>query len=363
MKPPPSAQLQLETTHMTTSDAGSAPGSTYRSAGVDIEEGDLLVEKIKPHARRTLRPEVLAGIGGFGGLFELPKRYQEPVLVVGTDGVGTKLKLAFLTGRHNTVGIDLVAMSVNDVVVCGAEPLVFLDYFATSRLRAAEAEKVIAGIADGCLLAGCTLIGGETAELPGFYGEGEYDLAGFCVGVVEKDRILDGSRVKVGDVVLGLASTGLHSNGYSLARKVLLETAGLPLDAALADTLLAPTRIYVKDCLALREALDVKAFAHITGGGLPGNLPRVLPEQTRARLSASAWRWPEIFGRIQDLGRVEQGEMLRTFNCGIGMCAVLHPSDVTAAQALLEARGVPSWPLGVIEAAPELAESEVVIGP
>src|SRR6184192_2175723 len=251
----------------------SGKSVTYRDAGVDIDEGDALVERIKPHAQRTARPEVLAGIGGFGGLFQVPKGYEEPVLVVGTDGVGTKLKLAFLAGKHDTVGIDLVAMSVNDVVVCGAEPLVFLDYFATSRLKAAEAEQVIKGIADGCVRAGCTLIGGETAELPGFYGAGEYDLAGFCVGVVEKSRILDGSRVRAGDVVLGLASSGLHSNGYSLARKVF----GDRPTGELLDLLLEPTRIYVKDCLALRAATDVHAFAHVTGGGLPGNLPRVLP--------------------------------------------------------------------------------------
>src|SRR5437763_885798 len=255
-------------------------GLTYRDAGVDIDEGDALVERIKPHARRTARPEVLAGIGGFGGLFEVPKGYREPVMVVGTDGVGTKLKLAFMAGKHDTVGIDLVAMSVNDVVVCGAEPVVFLDYFATSRLDAAEAEQVIKGIAEGCLRAGCALIGGETAELPGFYARGEYDLAGFCVGVVEKSRILDGSRVKASDVVVGMASSGLHSNGFSLARKVF--DGNIAPD--LARELLEPTRIYVKECLALRDAVEVKAFAHITGGGLPGNLPRVLPDGHRAAL-------------------------------------------------------------------------------
>src|SRR5438132_6996335 len=303
---------------------------TYRDSGVDIDEGDALVERIKPHAKRTLRPEVLAGIGGFGGLFEAPKKYQEPVFVVGTDGVGTKLKLAFDSGRHDTVGIDLVAMSVNDVVVCGAEPLVFLDYFATSKLKADEAEKVIAGIAEGCVRAGCALIGGETAELPGFYQAGEYDLAGFCVGVVEKSRILDGSRVRAGDVVLGLASSGLHSNGYSLARKV----AGDRPPAELLDQLLEPTRIYVKDCLALRDALDVHAFAHITGGGLPGNLPRVLPAGHRAVVRTSAWPRPDIFRRIQESGGIEEQEMLRTFNCGIGMCAVVRREDVEAARAL-----------------------------
>jgi phosphoribosylformylglycinamidine cyclo-ligase len=334
--------------------------ATYRDAGVDIEEGDALVERIKPHARRTLRPEVLAGIGGFGGLFQIPKGYREPVLVVGTDGVGTKLKLAFQTGRHDTVGIDLVAMSVNDVVVCGAEPVVFLDYYATSGLQAAQAEKVIAGIAEGCVRAGCSLIGGETAELPGFYAEGEYDLAGFCVGVVEKSRILDGSRVRAGDAVLGLASSGLHSNGYSLARKVLLERARLPLAGALANELLEPTRIYVKDLLALRDRIDVHAFAHITGGGLPGNLPRVLPAETRAVLRRGSWPRPAIFDRIQKLGQVEEAEMLRTFNCGIGMCVVLAASEVERAKATFQARAVPVFEIGRIEQAPGLAEPEVV---
>src|SRR6184192_4753188 len=290
-------------------------GLTYRDSGVDIERGDALVERIKPLARRTARPEVLAGIGGFGGLFEVPQGYREPVLVVGTDGVGTKLKLAFLAGKHDTVGIDLVAMSVNDVVVCGAEPVVFLDYFATSRLDAAQAERVVAGIAEGCVRAGCALIGGETAELPGFYADGEYDLAGFCVGVVEKSRILDGSRVRAGDAVLGLASSGLHSNGYSLARKVF----GDRPTGELLDLLLEPTRIYVKDCLALRAATDVHAFAHVTGGGLPGNLPRVLPAEHRALLRRGSWPVPEIFRRIQREGDIAEGEMLRTFNLGVGM--------------------------------------------
>jgi len=334
---------------------------SYRDAGVDIEEGDALVERIKPHARRTMRPEILAGIGGFGGLFEVPKGYEEPVLVVGTDGVGTKLKLAFQTGRHDTVGIDLVAMSVNDVVVCGAEPITFLDYFATSRLDANIAERVIAGIAEGCVQAGCALIGGETAELPGFYQGDEYDLAGFCVGVVEKSRILDGSRVRPGDAVLGLASTGLHSNGYSLARKVLLEKAGLELSGKLADELLAPTRIYVKDCLALRDALDVHAFAHITGGGLPGNLPRVLPPEHRAVLRRGSWKTPAIFDRIQQLGEVAPDEMLRTFNCGIGMCVVLAKRDVPAAISLLEKRSVQAWEIGSIEEAKGLKEPEVLV--
>jgi phosphoribosylformylglycinamidine cyclo-ligase len=330
---------------------------TYRDAGVDIDEGDALVERIKPHARRTARPEVLAGIGGFGGLFQVPKGYQEPVMVVGTDGVGTKLKLAFLAGKHDTVGIDLVAMSVNDVVVCGAEPLVFLDYFATSRLRADQAEQVIAGIAEGCVRAGCALIGGETAELPGFYHAGEYDLAGFCVGVVEKSRVLDGSRVRAGDVVIGLASSGLHSNGFSLARKVFEEK----LSPQLAEELLTPTRIYVKDCLALRDRIDVHAFAHITGGGLPGNLPRVLPPEHRAVLRRGSWPVPPVFERIQRAGNVAPDEMLRTFNMGVGMCVVVRRSDAQDAVACLKTRGLPAFEIGAIEAAPGLAEPEVVV--
>ena len=332
-------------------------GTTYRDAGVDIDAGDALVERIKPLARRTARPEVLAGIGGFGGLFEVPQGYRQPVLVVGTDGVGTKLKLAFLAGKHDTVGIDLVAMSVNDVVVCGAEPVAFLDYFATSRLDLAEAEQVIKGIAEGCVRAGCALIGGETAELPGFYARGEYDLAGFCVGVVEKTRILDGSRVKAGDVVLGMASSGLHSNGFSLVRKVFQSD----LPAALARELLEPTRIYVKDCLALREAVDVHAFAHITGGGLPGNLPRVLPGGHRAVLRRGSWPVPGIFERIQKAGDVADSEMLRTFNMGIGMCALLPRAEAATALGLLARRGQKAFEIGVIESVPGLPEPEVVV--
>jgi phosphoribosylformylglycinamidine cyclo-ligase len=332
-------------------------GLTYRDAGVDIEQGDALVERIKPLARRTARPEVLAGIGGFGGLFQVPQGYREPVLVVGTDGVGTKLKLAFLAGKHDTVGIDLVAMSVNDVVVCGAEPVVFLDYFATSRLDVQKAEQVLRGIAEGCVRAGCALIGGETAELPGFYARGEYDLAGFCVGVVEKARILDGSRVKPGDAVVGMASSGLHSNGYSLARKVFDGN----LSPQLARELLEPTRIYVKDCLALRDALDVKAFAHVTGGGLPGNLPRVLPAGTRAVLRRSAWPIPALFGRIQQAGGVSEAEMFRTFNMGIGMCAVVSAADAGRAVDFLARRGQPAYEIGAIESAPGPGEPEVVL--
>ena len=342
---------------------------TYREAGVDVDEGDALVERIKPFAARTMRPEVLAGIGGFGGLFALPPgKYKEPVLVSGTDGVGTKLKVALAAGRHGTIGQDLVAMCANDVAVCGAEALFFLDYFATSRLRAPLAAEVIEGIAKGCELAGCALLGGETAELPGVYAGDEYDLAGFCVGVVERSRMIDGSRVRAGDALVGLGSTGLHSNGYSLARRVLLDAARLPLEETpaglsrpLGDELLEPTRIYVKDLLALAEAVDLRAAAHITGSGLPGNVPRVLPPGTRARLRTASWPRPPIFDLIAKLGPVEPAEMYRAFNMGLGMVLVVPPADVAKAIALCEARGVPAFHVGVIESAPGLAEPEVII--
>lgn len=335
-------------------------GITYRQAGVDAEAGDALVERIKPHAERTRRAEVLSGVGGFGGLFALPRdKYRDPVLVAGTDGVGTKLKLAFMAGRHRTVGIDLVAMSVNDVVTTGAEPLFFLDYFATSRLDVQQAEHVVEGIADGCEQAGCTLLGGETAELPGFYARGEYDLAGFAVGVVERERIVSGKNIKPGDAVIGFASSGLHSNGYSLARKVLLEDAGLDLlarpaglDRPLVDALLEPTRIYVKDLLALHEhlAFGIKGMAHVTGSGIPGNLPRCLPDGTRAVLSERTWERPGIFDLIQRHGSVERDEMFHAFNMGLGMIAVMETGDVPAALRFLEARGVQAWEVGRIEA-------------
>ena len=341
--------------------------TTYRDAGVDIDEGDRLVDLIKPMARATLRPEVLAGIGGFGGLFALDvKKYRDPVLVSGTDGVGTKLKLAFLTGRHDTVGIDLVAMSVNDVAVTGAEPLFFLDYFATGRLRAEEAALVVKGIAEGCRQAGCALIGGETAELPGFYADGEYDLAGFAVGVVERDRILDGRRVRPGDALLGVASTGLHSNGYSLARKVLLERHALsdrPPELGgrtLADALLEPTRIYARDVLALQEAVPVHAVAHITGGGLPGNAPRNLPDGTRAVVRAGTWTVPAIFGLVEREGGVAREEMYRTFNMGLGLVVVLPAAAAPAARELLAARGLESWVVGSVEPGSGEATCEVV---
>jgi phosphoribosylformylglycinamidine cyclo-ligase len=341
--------------------------TTYRDAGVDIDEGDRLVDLIKPLARPTLRPEVLAGIGGFGGLFALDtKKYRNPVLVSGTDGVGTKLKLAFLTGRHDTVGIDLVAMSVNDVAVTGAEPLFFLDYFATGRLRAEQAAQVVKGIAEGCRQAGCALIGGETAELPGFYAEGEYDLAGFAVGVVERDRILDGRSVAPGDALVGVASTGLHSNGYSLARKVLLERHGLsdrPAELSgrtLGDALLEPTRIYARDLLALLEEVPLKAAAHITGGGLPGNVPRNLPDGTRAVIRGGTWDVPAIFGLIEREGAVTRDEMYRTFNMGLGLVLVLPSASAEAARAVLARRGLASWVVGAVEAGNGEATCEVV---
>jgi phosphoribosylformylglycinamidine cyclo-ligase len=340
---------------------------TYRDAGVDIDEGDRLVELIKPHARPTLRPEVLAGIGGFGGLFALDvKKYREPVLVSGTDGVGTKLKVAFAANRHDTIGIDLVAMCVNDVAVVGAEPLFFLDYFGTGKLSAEQGAEVVKGIAEGCRQAGCALIGGETAELPGFYAPGEYDLAGFAVGCVERSRIIDGKAVAAGDLVIGVASTGLHSNGYSLARKALMDRH--PLDArfdalgdrTLGDTLLEPTRIYAKDVLALLEAVPVKAFSHITGGGLPGNVPRTLPDGTRAVLEEQRWPRPAIFDLVEREGGVPRDEMYRTFNMGLGLVAVVAPGDEAAAHAALRARGLDAWTVGQIEAGAGEATCEVV---
>jgi len=340
---------------------------TYRDSGVDIDEGDRLVEMLKPLARPTLRPEVLAGIGGFGGLFALDLgRFKEPVLVSGTDGVGTKLKVAFAAARHDTVGIDLVAMCVNDVVVVGAEPLFFLDYFATGKLAAEQAVLVVRGIAEGCRQAGCALIGGETAELPGFYAAGEYDLAGFAVGCVERSRLLDGHAVVPGDLVLGIASSGLHSNGYSLARRALLERH--PLDWAppelegstLAEALLVPTRIYAKAVLALLSSVEVKALAHITGGGLPGNVPRNLPEGTRAVLDERRWPRPPIFDLVAREGAVPREEMLRTFNLGLGLVAVVPAASAEAARAVLAQEGLESWVVGGIERGAGEATCEVI---
>ena len=328
-------------------------GLSYRDAGVDIDAGDALVDTIKPFARRTMRPEVLAGIGGFGALMEIPKKYRQPVLVSGTDGVGTKLKLAFSLGRHDTVGIDLVAMSVNDVLVQGAEPLFFLDYFACGKLDNKVAAQVIKGIALGCEYAGCALIGGETAEMPGMYAQGEYDLAGFCVGVVEKERIIDGKAIVAGDAVLGLASSGLHSNGFSLVRKILeranpdlaMDFHGRPL----ADALMEPTRIYVKPALALMQALPVKGLAHITGGGITGNVPRVLPEGTRAAINSKAWPRPPLFDWLKEEGGVAEEEMHRVFNCGIGMVIVVAAEHAVQAKKMLSEAGETVWTIGRIE--------------
>jgi phosphoribosylformylglycinamidine cyclo-ligase len=327
---------------------------SYRDAGVDIDAGDALVEAIKPFAKRTLRPEVLAGIGGFGALCGLPKKYREPVLVSGTDGVGTKLKLAFSLARHDTIGIDLVAMSVNDVLVQGAEPLFFLDYFACGKLQVGVAAEVVKGIARGCELAGCALIGGETAEMPGMYPRGEYDLAGFCVGVVERSRILDGRAIRPGDAILGLASSGAHSNGYSLIHKILERGAKPPFD------LLEPTRIYVKPVLALLDALPVKGLAHITGGGITGNVPRILPKGTRARIRKAAWPRPELFQWLQREGNVAEHEMVRVFNCGIGMAVVLAPADAEPAARALRAAGETVYEIGAIEAGSGEPEAIVV---
>ena len=323
---------------------------TYKEAGVDIDAGDALVERIKPHARRTMRPEVLAGIGGFGALVEISKKYREPVLVAGTDGVGTKLKLAFEMNRHDTVGIDLVGMSVNDILVQGAEPLFFLDYFACGKLSLDTAEAVIAGIAQGCEQAGCALIGGETAEMPGMYPEGEYDLAGFAVGVVEKSRVIGGQHIVAGDVILGLASSGAHSNGYSLIRK-LIDVSGVGLKSdfngqPFADAVMTPTRIYVKPVLALIEKLNVKGMAHITGGGLTGNLPRCLPDHIAARIDTASWTRAPIFDWLQQAGELDDAEMLRTFNCGIGLCIVVSAVDADAAMSQLSASGETVWKIG-----------------
>ncbi len=327
---------------------------TYRDAGVDIDAGDALVERIKPHARRTMRKEVLGGLGGFGALVQVPlKDYAEPVLVSGTDGVGTKLRLAIELKRHATVGIDLVAMCVNDVVVSGAEPLYFLDYYATGKLEVATAEAVIAGIAEGCVRAGCALVGGETAEMPGMYHGDDYDLAGFCVGIVDKPKILDGAATRAGDVVIGLASSGAHSNGYSLIRRVLeLEKSRLPatLDGvSVADRLMEPTRIYVKSLLALLRAVPVHGLAHITGGGLLDNIPRVIPEGLEVCLVRGSWAMPELFTWLQSATRLSEEDMHRTFNCGIGMTVHVAPADAQRALELLRASGETATVIGTIQ--------------
>lgn len=328
------------------------PSISYRDAGVDIEAGDALVEQIKPFAKRTMRPEVLGGIGGFGSLFEMPKKFKNPVLVSGTDGVGTKLKLAFQLNKHDTVGIDLVAMSVNDILVQGAEPLFFLDYFACGKLEVGTAAAVIKGIAQGCEQSGCALVGGETAEMPGMYPAGEYDLAGFAVGCVDKEKIINGTTIAEGDVVLGLASSGAHSNGYSLIRK-LIEKSGIDMDSdfngqPFRDVVMAPTRIYVKPLLKLIETMPVKGMAHITGGGITENVPRVLPEGLTAEVKKGSWAMPPLFTWLQAQGNVADSEMYKTFNCGIGMVVIMSADNAQAAQDLLAAEGEQVWRIGHI---------------
>ncbi len=335
----------------------SHPASlSYRDAGVDIDAGNALVERIKPIVKKTFRPGVLTGLGGFGALFELPlERYREPVLVSGTDGVGTKLKLALELNRHDTIGIDLVAMCVNDIVVAGAEPLFFLDYYATGKLDLEVATSVISGIARGCEMAGAALTGGETAEMPGMYEAGDYDLAGFCVGIAEKRQLIQPERVRPGDVLIGLASSGPHSNGYSLIRKIL-EVSGANLEQpmgeqTLGEALLAPTRIYVKSLLALMPEVEIHALAHITGGGLPENLPRVLPQGCQAVIDSDSWELPPVFAWLKEQGNLDSHEMLRTLNSGVGMVVCVAEEQAEQAIALLTQSGETAWRLGAIVAA------------
>jgi phosphoribosylformylglycinamidine cyclo-ligase len=330
---------------------------SYKDAGVDIDAGNALVERIKGVAKRTRRPEVMAGLGGFGALFELPQGYKEPVLVSGTDGVGTKLRLAMDLNKHDTIGIDLVAMCVNDLIVGGAEPLFFLDYYATGKLNVDVAADVVKGIGDGCEMSGAALVGGETAEMPGMYEGEDYDLAGFCVGIAEKSELIDGSKVKAGDTLIALASSGPHSNGYSLIRKII-EVSGADLNEELAgqplkDALLAPTKIYVKSILKLINASDVHALSHITGGGFQENIPRVLPAGTKAVIDTSSWELPAVFQWLQEKGNVEPLEMYRTFNCGVGMIAAVPADKADAAVALLNAEGEQAWIIGQIADAAE----------
>ncbi len=341
-----------------TDNSNSSNGLSYRDAGVNIDAGNTLVERIKPIVKQTFRPGVMEGIGGFGALFELPiDQYKNPVLVSGTDGVGTKLKLALALKRHDTIGIDLVAMCVNDIVVTGAEPLFFLDYYASGRLDLNVATAVVTGIARGCELAGAALTGGETAEMPGMYATDEYDLAGFSVGIVEKERIISSQRVRDGDVLIGLASSGPHSNGYSLIRKIIEVTAAdleQDLDGrSLGEALLAPTSIYVKSLLALHKQIDIHALAHITGGGLLENIPRVLPDGTKAVVDTSSWSFPAVFNWLQQQGRVATDEMMRTFNCGVGMVACVAAEDADRTLDILTTEGEHAWKLGRIEASSE----------
>jgi phosphoribosylformylglycinamidine cyclo-ligase len=350
---------------MTSSTNSPSKGLSYRDAGVDIDAGDDLVDRIKPLAKKTMREGVLAGIGGFGALFEVPKRYKEPVLVSGTDGVGTKLRLAFEWNRHDTIGQDLVAMSVNDILVQGAEPLFFLDYFACGKLTVDTAATVVGGIAKGCELSGCALIGGETAEMPGMYPPGEYDLAGFAVGAVEKSKIITGNTIVPGDVVLAIGSSGAHSNGYSLVRKIIERAGAKPTDdlggRPLGDVVMAPTEIYVKPLLKLITEIDVKGMAHITGGGLVDNVPRVLPENTQAVLHRDSWQMPELFRWLQMKGGVADAEMVRVFNCGIGMVVIVSPSQADAAIKSLTAQGLKAWTVGEVVERPKDAPQTIVI--
>jgi phosphoribosylformylglycinamidine cyclo-ligase len=350
---------------MTSSTNSPSKGLSYRDAGVDIDAGDDLVDRIKPLAKKTMREGVLAGIGGFGALFEVPKRYKEPVLVAGTDGVGTKLRLAFEWNRHDTIGQDLVAMSVNDILVQGAEPLFFLDYFACGKLTVDTAATVVGGIAKGCELSGCALIGGETAEMPGMYPPGEYDLAGFAVGAVEKSKIITGNTIVPGDVVLAIGSSGAHSNGYSLVRKIIERAGAKPSDdlggRPLGDVVMAPTEIYVKPLLKLISEINVKGMAHITGGGLVDNVPRVLPENTQAVLHRDSWQMPELFRWLQMKGGVADAEMVRVFNCGIGMVVIVSPDQADAAIKSLTVQGLKSWVVGEVVERPKDAPQTIVI--
>lgn len=338
---------------------------SYKDAGVDIDAGNALVDRIKDVCKKTHRPEVLGNIGGFGALFDLPRGYEEPALVAGTDGVGTKLRLALDLNKHDTVGIDLVAMCVNDLIVQGAEPLFFLDYYATGKLDVDVASDVVTGIAEGCQQSGCSLIGGETAEMPGMYEGDDYDLAGFCVGIVDKKKIIDGGKVKSGDVLLGLASSGPHSNGYSLIRKIL-EVSEADINAefedgkTLGETLLEPTRIYVKPLLRLFKEVEVKALSHITGGGLQENLPRVLPKKSKAVINTNAWSMPKVFQWLQQEGNVDRLEMYRTFNCGIGMVLVVGKDDAERAKDMLQMMGETVYTVGHVEARAEDEEAVIL---
>lgn len=344
--------------------SGNHSSLSYKDAGVDIDAGNALVDRIKGVVKRTTRPEVMGGLGGFGALCSLPTKYKEPVLVSGTDGVGTKLRLAMDLKKHDTIGIDLVAMCVNDLIVQGAEPLFFLDYYATGKLDVGTAASVVSGIGEGCVQSGCALIGGETAEMPGMYHGEDYDVAGFCVGVVEKSEIIDGTKVKAGDALIAVASSGPHSNGYSLIRKILeVSQADLTQDLEgkpLADHLLEPTRIYVKSVLKLMESCELHAISHITGGGFWENIPRVLPQGTKAVIDGNSWQWPAVFNWLQTAGNVETHEMYRTFNCGVGLVIALPQAQAEQAVALLNAEGESAWLLGTIADAAE-GEAQVEI--